>query len=69
MAATYKARMAYVIGAVFLLGGIKASFMIPAPVWFIALDLIVAYITMAWLAAHIGARMTEGNRAPRMSEA
>lgn len=56
IAATYKVALAYVIGAVFLCGGIAASFMIPAPKWFIALDLLLAYIPMAWLAIQIGLR-------------
>ena len=50
IAASYKAPMAYAIGAVFLCGGVAASFMIPAPAWFIAVDLSVAYVPMAWLA-------------------
>jgi hypothetical protein len=58
IAATYKSRMAYAIGVVFLLGGVAASFMIPAPAWFIALDLVLAYLPMAWLATQIGRRMT-----------
>ncbi len=49
IAATYRAQMAYVIGAVFLCGGVAASFMIPAPIWFIALDLLAACLPMAWL--------------------
>jgi hypothetical protein len=57
MAATQKAKLAYVIGAVFLCGGVAASFMIPAPAWFIALDLLAAYLPMAWLATRIGARL------------
>ena len=60
IAATYKARFAYVIGALFLLGGVAASFMIPAPAWYIALDLVAAYLPMAWLAAQIGRRMQKG---------
>lgn len=60
IAATYKRQLAYAIGAVFLAGGIAASFMIPAPKWFIALDLLLAYIPMAWLAIQIGLR-----RSPR----
>ena len=48
-----KARIAYVIGIAFLCGGIAASFMIPAPAWFIALDLLAAYLPMAWLATRI----------------
>jgi len=49
--------MAYAIGVLFLCGGIAASFMIAAPAWFIALDLVAAYLPMAWLAARLGARM------------
>jgi hypothetical protein len=61
IAASHKARMAYVIGVLFLCGGIIAAFMIPAPAWFIALDLVVAYLPMAWLAARVGAGMQAGN--------
>ncbi len=57
VAATYRAQVAYVIGAVFLCGGVAASLMIPAPTWFIALDLLAAYLPMAWLAAQIGTRL------------
>jgi len=57
IAATHRARMAYVIGALFLLGGIAASFMIPAPAWYIAADLLGAYLPMAWLAVQIGRRL------------
>jgi hypothetical protein len=61
IAATYNSRIAYVIGAVFLCGGVAASFMIPAPAWFIALDLLVAYLPMAWLAIRIGRRIRQGS--------
>lgn len=57
IAATHRAQIAYAIGVLFLCGGIAASFMIPAPAWFIALDLLVAYLPMAWLAVRIGARV------------
>ena len=69
LAATHKARFAYVIGVVFLCGGIAASFMIPAPAWFIALDLLAAYLPMAWLAVRIGSRMQQGGPAPTMEMA
>jgi hypothetical protein len=45
-------RYSLIIGTVFLLGGIAACFMIPAPVWFIAADLVLAYIPMALLAEY-----------------
>lgn len=69
IAATHKAQMAYAIGAAFLIGGIAASFMIPAPAWFIALDLLAAYLPMAWLATQIGSRMKRGSSDPRMAVA
>lgn len=55
-----KEPVAYAIGALFLCGGIAASFMIPAPVWFIAVDLLFAYIPMAWLGARLGDQLTRG---------
>ena len=69
IAASYKAQIAYVIGAVFLCGGVAASFMIPAPTWFIALDLLAAYLPMAWLGVHIGTRMKQANNGARKTEA
>ena len=45
---------AYAIGVTFLAGGVAASFMIPAPAWFIVLDLVGAYLPMAWLGHTIG---------------
>jgi hypothetical protein len=42
-------RYALIVGIIFLVGGISACFMIPAPAWFIAADLLLAYIPMALL--------------------
>lgn len=65
IAVTHKLPIALAIGVVFLLGGVAASFMIPAPAWFIALDLLLAYIPMAWLGARLGAHLTRStSRAP-----
>ncbi len=68
IAVSYKAQITYVIGAVFLCGGVAASFMIPAPAWFIALDLLAAYLPMAWLGIRIGTRMQQGKTAARPVE-
>ncbi|WP_309891852.1 hypothetical protein [Archangium sp.] len=54
IAASHRSVFAYTIGVLNLAGGIAASFMIPAPIWFIALDLLVAYLPMAWLATKLG---------------
>jgi hypothetical protein len=60
VAASYRSVIAYAIGGFFLVGGIAAAFMIPAPVWFIILDLAAAYIPMAWLATQLGRRIIGG---------
>ena len=54
VAATHRARMAWAIGLVFLAGGLAASLMIPAPGWFKSVDLLGAYLPMAWLAIRLG---------------
>ncbi len=53
VAVDHKMPIALGIGGTFLVGGIAASTMIPAPPWFIALDLIAAYLPMAWLGARL----------------
>ena len=57
----------YIVGAFYLLGGIAASSMIPAPLWFIALDLVVAYIPMAWLALKLGESLQKDKREEAIS--
>ena len=69
IAASYKAHIAYAIGVLFLCGGVAASFMIPAPIWFKALDLVVAYLPMAWLGILIGTRMQQGKTVAQEKEA
>ena len=49
IAVTKQMVFALVLGVWFLIGGIAASFMIPSPSWFIVVDLIGAYIPMAWI--------------------
>ena len=48
---------AYIVGGLFLTGGIAAATMISAPIWFVVLDLVIAYIPMAWLGARFGAQL------------
>jgi hypothetical protein len=68
IAASHRTVFAFVIGVLFLAGGIAASFMIPAPTWFIALDLVAAYLPMAWLATRVSRRMTGTPPAPPSSK-
>ncbi len=53
LGATHQMRLAFGIGLLFLLGGIASVFMIPAPGWFIALDLVVAYLPMAYVGGRL----------------
>lgn len=50
LAVTRQRPLAYALAILFLTGGIFAAMMIPAPLWFIAADLLLAYLPMAWLA-------------------
>ena len=47
---------AYVVGGLFLLGGIANVHMLPAPAWFSAVDLLLAYLPAAWLGNTLAAR-------------
>lgn len=49
LAASHHMKFAYGIGFFFLLGGIANVFMLPAPMWFNVLDLVLAYLPMAYL--------------------
>ena len=53
IAASYNMRLALLIGAFFLIGGIMNVMQLPSPMWFNVLDLVGAYIPMAWLGARI----------------
>lgn len=49
---------AYIVGGLFLLGGIANVFMLPAPAWFMAADLLLAYLPMAWLGQALAKRLS-----------
>lgn len=57
LTASRRAVVAYAVGAVFLCGGVAASFMIPAPTWFEVLDVVVASLPMAWLGLSLANRL------------
>ena len=47
--ASYHMLFAICIGIFFLSGGISMVFILPAPIWFIVIDLVFAYLPMGWL--------------------
>ena len=53
MAANYKMRFAIIIGICFLVAGIMNVFMLPSPVWFTIVDLVIAYLPMAYFGGKI----------------
>ncbi len=58
IAATNKLKLALLIGFVFLFGGVWMVCILPSPMWFNILDLVLAYIPCAWL----GARLIERSK-------
>ena len=56
IAANRKMTMAMIVGVLFLIGGIANVLMLPSPMWFTVLDLVVAYLPMAWL----GGKLAKG---------
>ncbi|WP_334113724.1 hypothetical protein [Paucihalobacter sp.] len=59
IAAKYHFNMAMIIGLFFLLGGISSAFMLPAPTWFILVDVVFAYIPMAVLGARLAIKSNQ----------
>ena len=53
IAASHKMKIALVIGVVSMAGGIAGVLMYPSPMWFNVLDLVGAYIPMAYLGAKL----------------
>lgn len=59
VADNHKIKFALVIGVFFLIGGIMSIFMLPSPTWFSILDLVGAYIPMAWIGGLIALKMSK----------
>ena len=51
-----KMMWAMMVGAFFFIGGVVAVNMLPAPTWFIALDLMGAYLPMAWIGGKLATK-------------
>ena len=57
ISASYKLIMGLVIGVLFLLGGISVAFMLPSPTWFVVIDIVGAYMPMAWIGTKLTGRV------------
>lgn len=60
IAANHKIKFAIAIGCFFLSGGIANVFLIPAPTWFAVVDILFAYLPMAYFAV----KLAIGNKTP-----
>ena len=56
IAGSWHKTIALILGGIFLLGGIVANYMIPAPMWYRVLDIVIAYIPMALLGLRLSGR-------------
>lgn len=54
IAVRHRFKLAMLIGVLFLVGGTINAFLLPVPLWYDAIDLILAYIPMAWIGARLG---------------
>ena len=54
---SWRMRAAMIVGALFFLGGLTVNFLLPGPLWFTVLDLVIAYIPMAWLGGKFAIRL------------
>lgn len=59
IASRKKLRYAMIIGTIFFIGGIVMVFMLSGPLWFTAVDLLFAYIPMAWIGGKLGIALSK----------
>jgi hypothetical protein len=67
LAATQRMKIALGVSAFFLVGGIVNAFLLPAPIWFVALDLIAAYIPMGWIGGKLAASLRPASLKAKLS--
>ena len=58
IAANHRLKFSMTIGALFLIGGIMVNFMLPGPTWFAVIDILIAYIPMAWIGGKISMKLS-----------
>ena len=58
IATTHKMKFSMAIGGLFLVGGMMINFMLPGPTWFAVVDILLAYIPMAWIGGKLAQKYT-----------
>lgn len=51
IAATHKMKFVFTLGILFLAAGVSMAISLKGPIWFLVVDLLIAYIPMAYLGA------------------
>jgi len=61
IAVNHKMKFSLSIGGIFLIGGIVMIYIIPGPTWFAVVDILFAYIPMAWIGGKIALKLSNRN--------
>lgn len=61
IAANHKMAFSLSIGGLFLVGGILVNYMLPGPLWFAIVDILIAYIPMACIGGVIAGKISKKN--------
>lgn len=64
IAGSHKMTFAYVVGGVFFVGGIAVNYLLPGPMWFAVVDILIAYIPMAWIGGTLARKMPNSGPKP-----
>lgn len=59
LAANRKMTLAFIIGLVFFVGGVASVLMLPSPMWYTLVDLVGAYIPMAYIGGKLAVRTSK----------
>ncbi len=59
IAASHKMKFALGIGVLFFFGGIAVNYMLQGPMWFTIVDIVFAYIPMAWIGGKITSSLSK----------
>jgi len=58
ISSSHHMRFAMSIGIIFLIGGVVVNIMLPGALWFTILDLMLAYLPMAWLGGQLSKKLS-----------
>lgn len=56
-----KMRAAFIVGVLFLIGGIFINYIITGPLWYTIVDITLAYIPMAWIGGKLAQKFSKKN--------